>query len=73
VALLERGDLDVPLPLPELPRRLVQVPWEGVTKHRGHFHAIYLANNDYGLSFLIPDEPWLRGRLRELLEEMAAG
>ena len=34
------------------------------------FIAIYLANNEYGLCFVIPDEPWVNGELRELIEDI---
>jgi hypothetical protein len=36
----------------------------------GYFIAIYLANNEYGLCFVIPDAPWVKGELRELIEDI---
>ena len=41
--------------------------WEGITLRDGFFLAIYLANNEYGLSFVIPDEEWVDGELREMI------
>ena len=34
------------------------------------FTAIYLANNEYGLCFVIPDAPWVNGELRALIEDI---
>ena len=37
---------------------------------RGDFFiAIYLANTEYGLVFVIPDAPWVDGELRQLIED----
>jgi hypothetical protein len=36
----------------------------------GFYTAIYLANNEYGLCFVIPDAPWVDGELRELIEDI---
>ena len=35
----------------------------------GFYIAIYLANNEYGLCFVIPDAPWVNGELREVIED----
>lgn len=70
IVLIEKGDVDRPLDLPELPWRLEDVPWDGASMHGGHFHAVYLANNEFGISFLIPDAPWVGGSLRAVLEEL---
>lgn len=43
--------------------------WEGVErKDDGFYRAIYLANNQFGLYFLIPDCPELSDDVRESLE-----
>lgn len=62
--------LDVPRPeiVPELPIPLAQVPWEGVTLVNGHFHAVVLTNNSFGIDFLIPNETWLPLSIRKALE-----
>jgi hypothetical protein len=46
----------------------LQFLWEGVTLEDGFYHAIYLANNQFGLYFLIPDCPELPDDVRESLE-----
>jgi uncharacterized protein YhdP len=48
--------------------RLIDIPWEGVTRQDGFYVAIFLANNDFGLVFVIPDEDWLPDELRNVLE-----
>ena len=48
---------------------LLEVPWEGVSIMEGHFYALYLANNQFGIGFVIPDAPWLDSRLRSVLME----
>jgi hypothetical protein len=48
--------------------RLTNIYWEGITQRDGFFIAIYLANNEYGLCFVIPDAPWVNGELREVIE-----
>ena len=67
LVLIEPEDLDRDLPLPELPTRLDLIDWEGVSRERGHFHAVHLTNNEFGIGFLIPDS--VNGRLRARLEE----
>lgn len=42
--------------------------WEGVSLEDGFYHAIYLANNQFGLYFLIPDCPELPDNVRASLE-----
>jgi hypothetical protein len=49
---------------------LLNIPWEGITMRDGFYIAIYLANNEYGLSFVIPDADWVTGELRELIEDI---
>jgi hypothetical protein len=48
---------------------LLTIPWEGIMLRDGFFIAIYLANNEYGLCFVIPDEPWVNGELRKVIEQ----
>jgi hypothetical protein len=67
LVLIEPEDLDRDLPLPELPTRLDQIDWEGVSRHPGYFHAVHLTNNEFGIGFLIPDS--VTGPLRARLEE----
>ena len=48
---------------------LLDIYWEGIMKQGEYFIAIYLANNEYGLVFVIPDAPWVDGELRQLIED----
>ena len=48
--------------------RLVDVPGEGITKQDGFFWAVFLANNEFGIVFVIPDADWVNGDLREIIE-----
>jgi len=48
---------------------LVDLPWEGILKVGAFFQAIFLANNEFGLVFVIPDAPWVNGKLREVIEK----
>jgi hypothetical protein len=49
---------------------LLNIPWEGIMLKDGFFIAIYLANNEYGLSFAIPDAPWVDGELRSMIQDI---
>ena len=49
---------------------LLNIPWEGIMLRDGFYIAIYLANNEYGLSFVIPDAEWVKGELREMIEDI---
>ena len=48
---------------------LLDIPWEGITREGDFFIAVFLANNEFGLVFVIPDEPWINGELRSVVEE----
>ena len=48
---------------------LLDIYWEGIMLRDGYFIAIYLANNEYGLVFVIPDAPWVDGELRAMIED----
>jgi len=47
---------------------LLNIPWEGIMLRDGFFIATYLANNEYGLTFVIPDADWVTGELRDFLK-----
>jgi len=70
IVLIEEGDVDIDLP--ELQCPLADVPWDGATRLGHYFHAIHLTNNQFGIGFLIPDAPWVKGKLRSVLEELAS-
>ena len=59
VVLVEPPDVSRALSDLDLPYRLHEVPFEGVSLEGGLFHAVYLANNQFALSFLVPDADWL--------------
>ena len=70
IALIEKDDLERVLeeiwPDPD-GWTLLDIPWEGVLLEDGYYKAIFLANNDFGIVFLIEDTPWLNGELRQVL------
>ena len=70
VVLIEEGDVDRVLTDLCLPYRLCEVPFEAVHMTEGHFCGVYLANNQFAISFLVPDAPWIRGKLRKHLESL---
>ena len=49
---------------------LLNIPWEGIMLRDGFYIAIYLANNEYGLTFVIPDADWVTGKLRDMIEDI---
>ena len=49
--------------------RLLDIYWEGIMKQGDFFIAIYLANNEYGLVFVVPDADWVDGELRQMIED----
>ena len=71
IALVEPDDIGEPLTTiwPDTEVTLTSVPWEGITYRDGHYLAIYLANNQYGIVFVIPDEDWLGDELTNYLED----
>lgn len=78
IVLIEEHDVD--RPLTEIwgddAYRLTEIPWDGIShqkgisRHQSGFYiGVFLANNDFGLVFVIPDEPWLPDDLVEVLED----
>ena len=49
---------------------LLNIYREGTMKQGDYFIAIHLANNEYGLVFVIPDAHWLSGELRQMIEDI---
>ncbi len=68
LVLIQESDTDGPLIGIWDDWTLLDIPWEGATKEDGFFKAIFLANNEFGIVFLIPDAEWVNGKLREALE-----
>ena len=71
VVLIQESDADRPLTdIWDGDTKLTDLFWEGFSKPDGHFFlGIYLANNQFGLCFVIPDAPWVDGDLRKVIEE----
>ena len=68
IVLIQEGDVEGPLTDVWDDWSLLDIPWEGIMKVGDFFQAIFLANNEFGLVFVIPDAPWVRGRLRQVIE-----
>jgi len=68
VILIEEGDVNRTLDELWDGATLLTIPWEGIFLRDGFFIAIYLANNEYGLTFVIPDADWLTSELRTFIE-----
>ena len=69
VILIEEPDVDRNLDEIWDGCNLLNIYWEGIMKQGDFFIAIYLANNEYGLIFVIPDAPWVNGDLRRMIED----
>ena len=68
LVLIEPGDVNRVLDDLDMPYRLSEVPFEGVTMVDGCFHAVYIPNNQFALSILVPDADWLPVEVRRHLE-----
>ena len=69
IVIPRREIIDRELDLFSPPRKLEDVFWEGVDVRSGHFIAVFLSNNQFGLIFVIPDADWLPDGLRRVLCE----
>ena len=69
VILIQEGDVDRNLDEIWDGCTLLDIYWEGIMKQGDFFIAIYLANNEYGLVFVIPDAPWVNGELRQMIDD----
>ena len=67
LVLVEPGDTDRELLELDMPWTLAEIPWEGASLRGRFIYAVYLGTDDYGMGFVIPDEPWVDGELREVL------
>jgi hypothetical protein len=68
ICLIEEQDVDRVLTEVWADWTLADVLWEGITYKDGLYEAVYLADNEKGFVFLIPDQPWLHDNLREAME-----
>jgi hypothetical protein len=46
------------------------VPFEAMHLTEGYFCGIYPTNNQFAITFLIQDVPWVRGELKKHLEDL---
>ena len=69
IVIPSRLKIDHELDLFTPPRKLEDVLWCGVDVRSGHFVAVFLPNNQFGLIFVIPDADWLPDGLRRVLCE----
>jgi hypothetical protein len=70
VVLVEPGDVDRELTDLCLPYRLHEVPFEAVHITEGYFCGVFLRDNEFAITFLIPDAEWVQGELRQHLENL---
>ena len=70
VILIEEEDTTIELP--ELKGRLEELSWDGVSMEHGHYHAVYLTNNEFALEFIIQDAEWLPTEIRNNLDNHIA-
>ena len=66
VVLVQPGDTRIDLP--EIKGTISEMSFDGVAKQDGHYHAVYLTNNEFALEFVIPDADWLGADLRDSLD-----
>jgi hypothetical protein len=70
LVLVESGDTDRVLTELGMPWTLAEIPWEGASLRGRFIYAVYLGTDDYGMGFVIPNEPWVDGELREVLTDI---
>ena len=70
IILVEEQDVDGPLTDLFDDWSLITLPWEGIVKVGDFYEAILITTNECGWIFVIPDAPWVKGKLRELIEEI---
>jgi hypothetical protein len=66
IAVLEAADTDDTVRA-SLGYPLRDAVFEGVSRERGCFAAVVLHNNEFGITIVVPDAPWLDPALRERL------
>ena len=70
IVLIEEADVSSVLDLREANCRLIDLEWEGAMMMGDFYYAIYLANDEFGLAFVIPNAEWLPDELKALLAEL---
>nr|BDD46573.1 hypothetical protein 6 [bacterium] len=71
IALIQEGDTDRALTeiWSDGDWGLIDIPWEGITLRGDFYIAIFLANNQYGIVFVVPRD-LVKGELLEAFEEI---
>lgn len=71
IALIQEGDTERPLTeiWDDGDWGLVDIPWEGIMLRDGFYIAIFLANDQYGIVFVVPQD-LVQGDLLELFEDI---
>ena len=69
VVLIEQGDTERILTEIWDNWTLLDIPWEGIMKQGEFFICIFLANDEFGIVFVIPDAYWLTGDVRKMIDE----
>ena len=67
--LVESKDIDAILENLYPGRTLLSIPYEGVHFEDGHYIATSLLNNQTAIMWIFPDQAWLSGELRQVLED----
>ena len=70
IILIEPDDADRTLDELWDDAKLTNLYWEGIFLQGDFYIGIVLMNNEYGLTFVIPDADWVTGELRELIEDI---
>jgi len=69
IVLIEEQDQDRTLTEIWSDWTLLDIPWEGISLVDGFYQAVFLANDQFGIVFLIPDAPWLNDDLRRMIDD----
>ena len=48
---------------------LLDIPWEGISLVGDFYQAVFLANDQFGIVFIIPDADWVDGELRRMIDD----
>jgi hypothetical protein len=69
IAVIEEHDKDRVLTEIWSDWTLLDIPWEGISLSKGHYICTFLANNQFGIIFIIKNAPWVDGELRKMIED----
>ena len=46
---------------------LAEIPWEGIMLRDGYYQMIFLANNEFGMIFVLEDADWITDKLHKVI------